>query len=191
MPGILHQINTGNGGVPKHPVPSVRVTYERLEGDDWTYSHNRPAKKGIYRGHGGREKAVCLYSIECLEKLQRQGFRVFPGALGENFTTFGLDSHQVRIGDIYSVGDEVTIQITQIRTPCGTIRKAYSPQAPKREGIEAALWDERVKKNDVTAPKWGMTGFYGRVLREGVVHTRDLIECIAESASFKPPLQKY
>ena len=170
MRGTIYQINTGSGGVPKYSVASVLVTRERVEGDNWNWW-----------GHGGRTQAICLYSLECLVKLQDQGFPVFPGALGENLTTQGLDYHLINLGDVYAIGDEVRIRITKIRAPCGTIRKAYSPRARKGEGIEAAMWDRDVKQGNTQSPKWGMTGFYAEVLNEGTIRTGDPIERIIEA----------
>ena len=164
MEGIIYQINISNGGVPKKSVNTVKVTSERIEGDQWNWT-----------GHGGKEQAVCLFAQECLDELVLQGFPVFPGALGENFTTKGLNYHLVRIGDLWQVGTEVQIRITKVRTPCGTIRKAYSPGASKGEGIEVAMWDSEVKKGNTYAEKWGMSGFYAAVLREGRVSQGDRI----------------
>ena len=164
MKGCVHQINIGNGGVPKEPVLEARVTTERLEGDDWNY-----------HSHGGAEQAVCLYALECLEKLRKQGLKVFSGALGENITTEGIDYSKVRIGDIYRVGNDVEIQITKVRTPCGTIAKAYGQR------IREAMWDKQIKQGDVTSPKWGMTGFYARVLQEGMIKQGDRIEKVETS----------
>ncbi len=164
MEGILYQINISNGGVPKHSVATAKVTSERLVGDNWSWE-----------GHGGKEQAICLYAQECLDVLVQQGFAVFPGALGENFTTRGIDYHLVRIGDLWRVGAEVRMRITKIRGPCGTIRKAYSPDAKKGEGIEAAMWDSEVKKGNVHTEKWGMTGFYAEIVKEGSVTKGDRI----------------
>jgi len=105
-----------------------------------------------------------------------------PRALGENFTTRGLDYHLLRLGDIFRVGADVVICLTNIRAPCGTIRKAYSPHAEKGQGIEAAMWDKEVKKGKIAAEKWGMTGFYAEVLREGIVAKGDSIEKILSGA---------
>lgn len=150
--------------MPKHPVATARITRKRVEGDNW-----------CWWGHGGPQQALCVYSLENLTRLQEQGFPVFPGALGENLTTQGIDHHLIRIGDVYRVGGEVFIRITKIRTPCGTIRKAYSPRAPKGHGIEVVMWDADVKKGNTRSPRGGMTGFYAAVLNEGTIKTGDHI----------------
>lgn len=174
--GRLHQINIGNGGVPKRPVEEVQVSLDRVIGDDWNWSHEKIQANGKPGKHGELGKAICLYSIECLERLKKQGFQVFPGALGENFTTEGIDYATVRIGDVYQVGSEVQIRITSIRTPCSTIENAYG------KGISSAMCDERVKKCDYASPRWGMTGFYAEVLQPGKVQQGCTVERILEGA---------
>ena len=178
MSGIIYQLNIGSGGVPKLPVPQARVTRERIEGDDWNWAVNKIQLNNKPGGHGGSLQAICLYSLECLARLRGQGFPVFPGALGENFTTQGIDYSQVRTGDTYQVGSVVQIRITRLRQPCGTIRTVYSPGAKRGEGIESAMWDAQIKQGDVMSPKWGMTGFYAEVLVEGTVKKWDRIEKI-------------
>jgi len=178
MKGKILQINVGSGGVPKKPIEKARATKERLEGDDWGWSRYKiDPKTEKPGGHGGPEQAICIYSFECLEKLKRQGFEVFPGALGENFTTKDLDYRLVRIGDIYQVGLEAQIRITWVRSPCGTIGRAYGKK------IANAMWDADIKRADVTSEKWGMTGFYAAVQKEGLVCRDDTIERIFEGSA--------
>ncbi|MBI2102711.1 DUF1653 domain-containing protein [Candidatus Woesearchaeota archaeon] len=172
MTGKIHQINTGSGGVPKLPVPEAYVSLERVIGDEWSWGIDRIQSSGKPGKHGGSQKAVCLYSLECLEELKKSGFPVFPGALGENLTTEGLDYHTIRIGDVYQVGADVRLRISAIRTPCTTIADAYGA------GIIKAMFDQRVAKCDYTSPRWGLTGFYAEVFRQGVVRRDDPIEKI-------------
>src|SRR5215468_10806745 len=82
-------------------------------------------------------------------------------ALGENFTTRGLDRRLWRIGQRWRVGGCV-IEFTKIRTPCGAL-DVYGP-AIKRE-----IYDQRVAAGDPASPRWGMSGFYARVIEPGPV----------------------
>jgi MOSC domain-containing protein YiiM len=151
LPHIL-QVNVSRGGIPKTPVASARLTWSRVEGDDWSNK----------RVHGLPGQAVCLFSAELIAELSAEGYPLFPGALGENLTTVGLDYRTLRIGDVLRIGPEAEIRITKIRVPCKTITVYGS-------GIREATYDEEVKRGNVTAPKWGRSGFYAEVLREGVV----------------------
>ena len=67
--------------MPKYAVPEGRVTLTRVAGDDWNDK----------KFHGLPGQAICLYSLELIAELTREGFPIFPGALGENFTTEGLE----------------------------------------------------------------------------------------------------
>ena len=63
-----------------------------------------------------------------------QGFPVYPGALGENITTRGIDRRSLRLGQRYRIG-EVVIELSEIRgTLWGTLN-VYG------KGIQAALYD--------------------------------------------------
>jgi MOSC domain-containing protein YiiM len=156
--GYLVQVNVSRGGVPKLPVPEARVHTDRVAGDDW---HDR-------KHHGLPGQAVCLFSVELIEELTREGFPLFPGAMGENLTTEGLDYRKVRLGQTFRVGEEVEIRITKVRQPCKTI-------ALYGEGIQKATFDAEVKAGETSSPKWGRSGFYAEVLKEGVVRPGDPI----------------
>ena len=156
-PRIL-QVNVSKGGIPKTPVPAARLTFSRVEGDDL-------ANKKL---HGLPGQTVCLYSAELIDELKAEGFPLFPGALGENLTTEGIDFRQVRPGDRFRVGAEAEIRITRIRVPCKTIT-VYGA------GIREATYDTEVKQGNVATPKWGRSGYYAEVLREGIVRPGDII----------------
>ena len=152
------QVNTSRGGVPKRPVSEARVFFDRVEGDDWNDKLR----------HGTTGQAVLLYSVEMIEEMNEEGFPIFPGALGENFTTTGIDFRTLRPGQQFRVGAEVEIRITKIRKPCNTI-------AVYGTGIEQATYDTAVKAGDSRSPKWGKSGFYAEVLKEGTVRPGDPI----------------
>ncbi len=153
---ILH-LNISPGGIPKRAVTEAYLAPLGLEGD----AHAHP------QIHGGPNKAVLLVTSEGLEELRAQGYAVYPGALGENFTTSGLDRRQVRIGDRYRAGRAV-IEITRVRTPCATLDVFNSPGLPR---IQDAI--------DPKEPsRWGLSGFYARVVNDGLVRVGDRITLI-------------
>ncbi len=155
----LLQVNVSAGGVPKRPIERGRVTLSRIEGDDWNDRKH----------HGLPGQAVLLFSSELLEELRHEGYPVFPGALGENLTTRALDYRALRPGDVLSIGPHVEIRITKVRVPCRTL-------AVYGEEILRTLYDDQVRSGDVTSPKWGRSGFYAEVLKEGWVRPGDPIE---------------
>jgi MOSC domain-containing protein YiiM len=157
MKGKLIQLNISPGGIPKKPIQEAFVSFERVEGDAW-------------RGHthGGKDAAVCLFSTELIEELNAEGYTLFPGAVGENFTTAGLDYRRIKIGDVFQVGAEVQIKIAKNRIPCNSL-DVYGKGMPER------IYDAEVKNGNVETAKWGMSGFKCSVLKEGFVRPGDEI----------------
>ncbi|MGB5875002.1 MAG: MOSC domain-containing protein [Bacteroidota bacterium] len=154
-PRIL-QINVSSGGVPKRPITRGEITHQRVRGDDWSDKKH----------HGLPGQAICLFAVELIEELRDEGYPLFPGALGENLTTQGLNYRHVRPGQIFSVGEEAIIRITKVRVPCRTIT-IYG------NGIIKALFDAEVRNGNVQTSKWGRSGFYAEVLSVGTIYPGD------------------
>lgn len=103
---------TGSGGIPKHPVTSAVVGPLGLEGD----GHR-------FHLHGGADRAVCLLSTEVYAALREDGVDCdAPGTFGENVLTEGLDDATLRPGDRLRLGDEVVVEIHDVRAPCKTLK---------------------------------------------------------------------
>jgi len=160
MTGSIVQISVSPGGVPKRPIAEAEVTPVGIRGDSWAHPQI----------HGGPNQAVLLITSEGIDELVAQGYPVFAGALGENLTTAGLDRRQMRIGQRYRVGDLV-LEISKMRSPCATL-DVYGPS------IKQAVYDAQVHSQDATSPRWGLAGFYARVLRSGFIRPKDIIELI-------------
>ena len=128
-------------------VGPIRVTTLGLIGDGQADPAN----------HGGPDKAICVYSADHYPDWQRElGLADFgAGAFGENFTIRGLTEADVCVGDIWTVGD-VELQLSQPRQPCWKL---------------AQKW--RLKTLSAQTVENGRTGWYFRVLREGLVNTGD------------------
>jgi len=160
MTGSIVQINISPGGIPKRAIAEAEVTPEGIRGDSWAHPQI----------HGGPNQALLMITSEGIEELIAQGYPLFAGALGENLTTAGLDRRQMRIGQRYRTGD-VLLEITKMRSPCTTL-DVYGPS------IKQAVYDARVKASDVSSPRWGLAGFYARVLRSGTIRPKDIIELV-------------
>jgi MOSC domain-containing protein YiiM len=156
MTGSVAQVNVSQGGIPKHAIPSGELTEHGVTGDAWRFPF-----------HGGRRKAILLVTIEGIDELVADGFPLFPGALGENITTRALDRRVLRVGQRCRIG-EATIELTEVRAPCGTL-DVYGP------GIQAVMYDARVRAGDPESPLWGLSGFYASVIQPGLVHPGDAI----------------
>ena len=158
------QINVSPGGVLKRPIPQGVVTPLGITGD----GHTNP------KVHGGPRKAILIITSEGIDELKEQGFPLYPGALGENLTTSGLNRRSVRIGQRYRIGG-VLLEITKLRAPCENL----NPYGP---GIHKAVYDQEVKAGNPESPRWGLGGFYAAVLQTGTIHPGDPIQLVDETA---------
>lgn len=160
MTGSILELCISRGGLPKLPIPEGVLTPLGIEGD----GHDHP------RFHGGPKQALLIVSFEGLQELIAQGYALFPGALGENVTTTGIDRRQMRTGQRYRLG-ETFIELTKLRTPC-TALDVYGPE------IKTTVYDRQVKAGDPSSPRWALGGFYASVLRPGFIRRNDIIELI-------------
>jgi MOSC domain-containing protein YiiM len=138
------------------PVSEARVTTRGLEGD----------RQRDLRCHGGPDRALCLYSLECIEALQREGHPISPGSIGENVTIAGLAWERVTPGARLRLG-EVEVEVTAFTEPCNTIRFSFSDR-------------RSVHVSQAAAPGWSRV--YARVLREGVLRVGDAVEFVELAA---------
>ena len=161
MTGSIVQINISPGGIPKRPIPEAIVTAEGIRGDHWSHPDI----------HGGLNQALLLITSEGIDELIAQGLPLFPGALGENLTTLGLDRRQMCIGQRFRAG-EVFLELTKRRAPCVTLN-VYP-------GIQYAIFDAQMNAGDPSSPRWGLSGFYARVVRGGTIRQNDPIVLVEQ-----------
>ena len=158
--GSVLQISVSKGGVPKRAIPEGVVNELGLEGDE----HANP------QVHGGPKQALLFITVEGIEELKQAGFPLFPGALGENITTIGLDRRAWRIGQRWRVGPEVVVEFTKIRVPCNTLNRYGAGR------IQKAVYDDLIKEGDSSSAHWGLSGAYARVIHGGALHPGDSIQ---------------
>jgi MOSC domain-containing protein YiiM len=144
--GRVVRINVADGGVPKLPVPSARVTRGGVAGD----------RQLDLRHHGGPDRAVCCLALEVIERLRAEGHPIAPGTTGENLTLAGLDWTKVREGARLRFAGGVELEVTSFAAPCGNIRGSF------RDGQIERLSDKRHP---------GESRVYCRVVVEGDVQT--------------------
>lgn len=111
--------------------------------------------------HGGADKAVCVYPFDHYAHWEKAlGRGMEPGSFSENLTVSGAVETGVCIGDVFGVG-EAALQVSQPRTPCGKL-------AGKNGQRLLTRW----------VGQTGYTGFYMRVLTEGLVSAGDAFELV-------------
>lgn len=146
---VVASINISDGGVPKLPVPRAIVTRIGIQGD----GHRYP------KIHGGVDRALCLYSAECIERLRSEGHDVCFGTLGENVTVRGLDWGTVVPGVRLAIVN-VLIEVVSYASPCKTIARFFLGEKI-----------DRVQQAD--NPGWSRV--YARVLQEGSLSVGDRV----------------
>src|SRR6476660_7043315 len=113
--GVIRSINLSGGGVPKKSVSDAKVSRSGLIGD----AHNDT------EGHGGPERAVCVYSMELIGLLQREGHPIDVGTAGENLTIEGINWDLMVPGARIRCGDEVELEVASFTSPCKTIKASF------------------------------------------------------------------
>ena len=77
-------------------------------------------------------RQVHLLEHELLDELQRLGFDVKAGALGENITTRNLPLLELKAGSLLQVGTNAILRVTGLRKPCVKIGRLG-------KGLQAAV----------------------------------------------------
>ncbi|MCD1259941.1 MOSC domain-containing protein [Paenibacillus athensensis] len=153
---MLYQSKELVTGIVKTPVSSsLYLSKTQLEGDGQADRVH----------HGGEDKALCVYCQEHYgywEQLLER--KLGHGAFGENVTVRGLLETEVCIGDIFRLGEAV-VQVSQPRQPCFKLAARY--------GVADLV--QRVQDS-------GFTGYYFRVLEEGVLPARPELRLLERDA---------
>lgn len=116
MVSRVHQVSLSSGGVPKLAVTGAMVHREGMAGD-----HHDDL---IH--HGGAERALCLFSLEVIERFQAEGHPIAPGCAGENLTISGLDWADVIPGTRLRLGADLVIEVTSYTAPCSKNARWFS-----------------------------------------------------------------
>jgi MOSC domain-containing protein YiiM len=138
----------------KMPIANeVQVTKFGLEGD----SVADP------RFHGGIDKAILAYSLSRYDywREHQKDVEWVTGGFGENLTIEGCNEENVCIGDQYRLGESVIVEVSQPREPCFKIGRR---------------WDNKMLPKLVA--QTGFTGWYFRVIREGVLIPGEAIHLV-------------
>src|SRR5580704_4687765 len=68
-------------------------------------------------------RQIHLIHAELHDELEAAGFRLAPGAMGENVTTRGLDLLGLPTGARLRLGADAVVEITGLRNPCLQLNK--------------------------------------------------------------------
>lgn len=144
----------------KHPQPRVRLLAGLgVEGD----AHCGAAVRHVYlrrRNPAAPNRTqVHLLAAELLDDLNRSGFDLHPGDLGENITTRGIDLIALPSATRLHLGPEAVLELTGLRTPCVQMNRL-------RPGLMAASFAH----DSLSGRKRPRAGVMAVVLRSGVVN---------------------
>ena len=104
--GKIIAVCVSAGGIPKRALAAAEVTANGLAGDG--HAHAK---------HIRTSRAVSIFDLETLEQLQKEGFPLYPGALGENLTVAGLHVQRLLPGSLLEIGN-VLLRLEEPRKPC-------------------------------------------------------------------------
>ncbi|HSX02133.1 MAG TPA: MOSC domain-containing protein [Candidatus Saccharimonadia bacterium] len=143
-------------------VPELYLTWTGLAGDRATNTRLNAAAGGLDQTHGGHDKAVYAYPLKhypaWLAELGEDGLG--GRSLGENWRLRGVSEADVRIGDIWTLG-EAELEVSKARQPCNGLVIYYGGQSMIK----------RMAAN-------GFCGWYLKVRRPGVVPTTGTIHVV-------------
>ena len=159
IPSIL-QINRkprkkGEAGLPKISIEEAKVTSQGIEGD---FNRYRTLRK-----NSDPDMALLILSDDIINQLNREGWPVLPGDLGENLTLTNIDYSSILPGQNYKIGN-IQIMISFICDPC-----SY---------LEVLPYVGEIKLIDFIKTLKNRRGWYARVVRGGQIFAGDLVKII-------------
>ena len=115
-------------------------------------------------------RQIHIIQNELLDELNEQGFRVRPGALGENITMVGVDLLALPRETLLQIGTNAVVQVTGLRNPCIQLDQY-------QEGLLDAVLERT--KNGTLVRKAGIMGV---VVEGGEVNPGDKVKVTVPSA---------
>lgn len=145
--------------------------------------------------HGGTERAVHQYNAGHYPDWRSEKGIAQPdlydvGSFGENLVTTGMREDSVCIGDVYKLGSEVLLEVSEPRHPCYKLNTRFQWPRMLKRTIQSgrAGWNMRVLQSGMVCkgdkisllkrphPEWSILNVQ-RVIRGKTVPLRLLSEC--------------
>ncbi|APH59165.1 MOSC domain-containing protein [Granulibacter bethesdensis] len=115
------------------------------------------------RVHGGPDKALHHYPVEHYAMWrQEEGEHPLlrPGGFGENLSSLGIMEEDVALGDVFRLGGAL-LEVSQSRQPCWKLNARFG-----------------LGKMALRVQETGRTGWYYRVLEEGMIRAGDRFQLL-------------
>lgn len=108
-------------------------------------------------------RQVHFIHAELIDELEQKGFSVWPGQMGENITTRGIDLLNLPEDTILRIGKGARVKVTGLRNPCSQL-----------DGIQKGLM-KAVLDKDKNGNLLRKTGIMSIVLKSGIIKPGDEI----------------
>lgn len=159
----------------KFTEPAIRlVTGLGVEGDAHAGTTVKHRSRVARNPQAPNLRQVHLLHAELFDELMAAGFAVWPGELGENITTQGVDLLGLPTGTRLHLGDEAIVELTGLRNPCSQIDRF---QADLMAATLARDADGRLVRK---------AGVMAIVLQGGTVQAGDAIRIDLPAGKAKP-----
>jgi MOSC domain-containing protein YiiM len=119
-------------------------------------------------------RQVHLVHAELHDELKQAGFEVYPGYMGENVTTRGIDLLGLPTGTRLHLGQHAVVEVTGLRNPCVQIDRF-------QQGLMAATLDKDADGNLIRK-----AGVMSVVLADGDVRAGDAIRIVLPDGPHRP-----
>ena len=151
--GIIKDYGEFSSAMDKHSVGSIICDFNGVKDDNLSDTKH----------HGGVDKAVFANAFSNYKIFNKFANRSLnPGQMGENLTILDMDEKSIYIGDIHRIGSAI-LEVRQPRKPCAKLNKIIAPK------ISKFIFEN------------GLSGWYYRVLKPGIITSGDKIEIVAQN----------
>lgn len=152
MPEKVKDINTS---FKRFEINEIKVYYDHIYGDQVENTNY----------HGGINRVLHQFPVENYGILEScfPNIKLDKEILGENIQSIGFYENSVCVGDVYQIGTVKCI-VTEPRKPCWTIDYILN-----QKGVARFMQDNL------------LTGWFYRVVKEGVIKSGDRIHLVSRS----------
>jgi MOSC domain-containing protein YiiM len=103
----------------KTPADQIQlIAGHGVEGDAHAGVTVQHRSRKRWRPNAPNLRQVHLIHAELFDELEKHGYDVKPGQLGENITTRDLDLLNLPTGTLLHLGTEAVVEVTGLRNPC-------------------------------------------------------------------------
>lgn len=152
-PGIVLQLRAGYEIQTLTPGVPSGIFKSELQGPVYVGATGLPGDRHSYFAHGGTDRAVLQYDADHYADWRQEECprpALFDaGGFGENIvSTGGWTEATVCVGDVYRIGRQVVVEVSEPRNPCNKLNFRFQwPRALKRVTRTARVgWLLRVRR---------------------------------------------